>query len=187
MNPDYIPLLNELRGPLKEYGIMADDLGMKTLNKCKVILAAVEAIKAERTAHETALLSLEISFKSVGERTGIDRKSLAENEVYRAIIESTRTTREARIDKTIAALTLELEQYKKMEADVEAVKERQMELNRLYASAEQDKAELQRDWDVTKESLQQANEKIDKLEKENIKLRRTLEAYQGMYPGGKMN
>lgn len=182
MNPDYIPLLNELRGPLKEYGIMADDLGMKTLNKCKVILAAVENIKAERIAHENSLLSLEISFKSVGERTGIDRKSLAENEVYRTIIESARTTREARVDKTIAALKLELEQYKKMEADVEAVKERQMELNRLYASAEQDKAELQRDWDVTKESLQQANEKIDKLQKENAKLRRTLEAYQGMYP-----
>lgn len=51
--------------------------------------------------------------------------------------------------KTIAALKLELEQYKKMEADVEAMKERQMELNRLYASAEQDKAELQRDWNLS--------------------------------------
>ncbi|MBR0247005.1 MAG: hypothetical protein IJQ61_11095 [Bacteroidales bacterium] len=51
--------------------------------------------------------------------------------------------------KTIAALKLKLEQYKKMEADVEAVKERQMDLNRLYASAEQDKAELQRDWNLS--------------------------------------
>lgn len=187
MNPDYIPLLNELRGPLKEYGIIADDLGMKTLNKCKIILSGVESIKAERKAHEDALVSLEISFKNVGERTGIDRKSLAENEVYRRIIDSARTTREAKIDMTIANLTLELEQYKKMEADVEAVKEKQMDLNRKYAMAEQDKAELQRDLDVTKESLQQANEKIDKMEKENNKLRHTLEAYKGMYPGGKMN
>ncbi|MBQ7421478.1 MAG: hypothetical protein IJV27_04990 [Prevotella sp.] len=181
MNPDYKPLLNELRVPLKEYGINADDLGMKTLNKCKPILAAIESIKAERKAAENTLLSLEITFKSVADRTGIDRKSLAENEIYRHIIESVKTTREARTDKRIAALSLQLEQYKKMESDIGAIKEHQMDLNRKYATAEQDKADLRREWDVTKDCLQQANEKIEKLEKENMNLRHTLEAYQGAY------
>ena len=187
MNPNYIPLLNELREPLKQYGIMADDLDMKTLNKCKPILAAIESIMAERKAHEEALLSLEISFKNIGEHTGIDRKSLAENEIYRKIISSAKTTKEARIDKTIAALSHELEQYKKMEADVEAIKTQQMDLNIKYAMVEQDKTAIQRDRDTVKEALQQANEKIDKLEKENIKYRHALEAYQNMYPSGKNN
>ena len=181
MNPDYLPLLNELREPLKKYGINADDLGMKTLNKCKPILAAIESIMTERKAAEDALLSLEINFKSIADRTGIDRKSLAENEVYRQIITSVKTTKEAKTDKRVAALSLELEQYKKMEIDVKAIKEQQMDLNRKYATAEQEKADLRREWNVTKDSLQQAKEKIEKLEKENRALRHTLEVYQGAY------
>ena len=154
---------------------------MKTLNKCKPILTAIESIKVERKAAEDTLLSLEVNFKSIADRTGIDRKSLAENDVYRQIITSVKTTREAKTDKRVAALSLELEQYKKMEADVDAIKEQQMALNLKLASAEQDKDDLRREWDVTKESLQQANEKIEKQEKENMKLRHTLEIYQGAY------
>lgn len=181
MNKDYLPLVNELRGPLSEYRIMADDLDMKTLNKCKKILSAVNDIKMERKDCEDTLSSLEINFKTIEGRTGIDRKSLAENDVYRLIITTAKTNKEAKTEKRIQELSLELEQYKKWEKDLEDTKQQQMAINIKYATSEQDKEDLKREWDITKESLQQANEKILKLEKENMKLRQVLESYQGQF------
>ena len=183
MDPEYLTLVNELREPLKQYGILADDLDTKTLKKCRIILAAIKDIKAERMIHEEALKPLQINFMTIERRTGINHKSLSENDVYNQIITSDKTEKEEKTDKRIASLSLELAKYKKMEADVDDVKKQQLALNKKYAEAEQEKTDLKREWGITQESLQQANEKIDKLEKENMKLRHIIESYSGMYPG----
>jgi len=182
MDKNYLMLLNKLREPLGNLGILVDDLDTKTLNKCSRILPAIEAIVAERRDHEKALERLVVSFVSIGEKTGIDRKSLAENPVYRKIIESFKTVREAMHDKEVERLTLELERYKKIEADVVEIKAKQMEINLKYAEAVQGKEDAESEWSLTKESLQQANERIKDLEKENMKLLKILEAYKGLYP-----
>ncbi len=187
MDPNYENLLNELRSPLKEYGVNADDLGMKTLNKCKPILAAIEAIKAERKAAEDRLLSLEISFNSIADRTGIDRKSLAENEIYRRLILSAKTAREERVDKRIKTLSLELEQYKRMEADVEATIQRQMDLNRKYAVAETEKVNLQQEYEIIQKRLDEANKTIGELQKENMNLNRVISQNRLTYNKNNIN
>lgn len=166
-NKDYNELAKRMNEPLSNYGINAYDLDTKTLNNCDKLLKGIASITEKRNEHFNALKKLTYTFENIAEASGLNRRTLSENETYSKIIADYYEGYDTRTNEEIRDLRIKLEKYRKNEEDQE-------KKLRATATIQERMALLQAETIRYKREKEEAEEERDKEKKEKLEAQKRL-------------